>query len=119
MIVLDADNGNVVSKLDIGERVDGVAFDPVLKRAYSSNGDGTLTVVQEENKDTFVVKENFTTQKGARTIALNPKTHRIYLPVAEFEATPEATTENPRPRPSVKANSFMILEIEPAQLRFK
>ncbi len=47
MIVLDADNGNIVSKIDIGERVDGVAYDPTLKRIYSSNGDGTLTVVQE------------------------------------------------------------------------
>ena len=119
MIVLDADNGNVVSKSDIGERVDGVAYDPILKRIYSSNGDGTLTVVQEENKDTFKVIENFTTQKGARTITLNPRTHRIYLPVAEYEAAPAATTENPRPRPSVKANSFMILEIEPVQSRFK
>jgi DNA-binding beta-propeller fold protein YncE len=113
MIVLDADNGNVVSKLDIGERVDGVAYDLALKRIYSSNGDGTLTVVQEENKNTFKVKENFTTQKGARTITLNPKTHRIYLPVAEYEAVPAATKENPRPRPSVKENSFMIIEIEP------
>ena len=113
MIVLDADNGNVVSKLIIGERVDGVAYDPALKRVYSSNGDGTMTVVQEENKDTFKVIENFATQKGARTIAVNPRTHRIYLPVAEYEAAPAATTDNPHPRPAVKANSFMILEIEP------
>ena len=113
MIVLDADNGNIVSKIDIGERVDGVAYDPTLKRIYSSNGDGTLTVVQEEDKNTFKVKENFPTQKGARTIAVNPKTHRIYLPTAEFEPAPAATTENPRPRPPVKVNSFMILEIEP------
>lgn len=113
MIVLDADNGNVVSKLDIGDRVDGVSYDPALKRIYSSNGEGTMTVVQEENKDSFKVVENFPTQKGARTITLNPKTHRIYLPVAEFETTPSATKENPRPRPPVKANTFTILEIEP------
>ena len=119
MIVLDAQNGKVVSKLEIGDRVDGVAYDPALKRIYSSNGDGTLTVVQEENKNTFKVKENVSTQKGARTITLNPRTHRIYLPVAEYEAAPAATTENPHPRPSVKANSFMILEIEPVQSRFK
>ena len=91
MIVLDAENGNLVSKLDIGDRVDGVSYDPILKRIYSSNGDGTLTVVQEENKNTFKVIENFPTQKGARTISINPKTHRIYLPVAEYEAAPAAT----------------------------
>ncbi len=113
MIVLNADNGNVVSKLDIGERVDGVTFDPSLKRAYSSNGNGTLTVVQEENENTFNVLENFTTQKGARTITLNTKTHRIYLPVAEYGETPAATTENPKPRPAVKPSTFTILEIQP------
>ena len=113
MIVLDADNGKVVSKLDIGDRVDGVAFDPGLKRAYSSNGDGTMTVVQEVDKDNFKVLENVPTQKGARTIAVNRITHKIYLPTADFEAAPAATTDNPRPRPAVKAGSFTILEIEP------
>ena len=113
MIILNADNGNVVSKIDIGERVDGVAFDPLLKRAYSSNGDGTLTVVQEENENSFKVSENFTTQKGARTIAVNQKTHRIYLPTAEYGEAPAATTENPHPRPSIKPNTFTIIEIQP------
>ena len=113
MIVLDASDGHVVAKLDIGERVDGVAFDPSLKKAYSSNGDGTLTIVQEENANTFKVIENFPTLKGARTIAMNPKTHRIYLPTADFEPAPAANPDNPRPRPSVKPNSFMILEIAP------
>jgi DNA-binding beta-propeller fold protein YncE len=113
MIVLDADNGNVVAKLDIGDRVDGVAYDPGLKRIYSSNGEGTMTVVQEINKDTYKVLENFPTQRGARTITLNPKTHRIYLPTAEFEPAPPATKDNPRPRPAVKPNTFTILEIEP------
>jgi DNA-binding beta-propeller fold protein YncE len=113
MIVLDVFSGKVVSKIRIGYGVDGVAYDPVLKRIYSSNGDGTLTVVQKENKDKFRVLENFPTQKGARTIALNPKTHRIYLPVSEYEATPQATKENPRPRPSPKPDTFTILEIEP------
>lgn len=113
MIVLDAENGKVVSKLEIGDRVDGVSFDPVLKRIYSSNGEGTMTVVQQENKDSYMVVENFPTQKGARTITLNPLTHRLYLSTAEFEATPAATKEDPRPRPSVKPNTFTILEIEP------
>jgi DNA-binding beta-propeller fold protein YncE len=113
MIVLDADNGNIVAKLEIGDGVDGVAYDPVLKRIYSSNGDGTLTVVQEENKDTFRVLENFPTQKGARTISLSHKTHRIYLPVAEYEEAPPATKDNPHPRPTAKPGTFRILVVEP------
>ena len=113
MIVLDADNGKVVSKLDIGDRVDGVSYDSSLKRIYSSNGEGTMTVVQQENKDSYKVIENFPTQKGARTISINPKTHRVYLSTAEFDAVPAATAENPRPRPPVKPNTFIILEIEP------
>jgi hypothetical protein len=72
-----------------------------------------MTVIQEVNKDTYKALENFPTQRGAKTITLNSKTHRIYLPTAEFDATPAPTTENPRPRPAVKPNTFTILEIEP------
>ncbi|MFI5164270.1 MAG: YncE family protein [Bacteroidia bacterium] len=115
MVILDAQNGKVIATLPIGERVDGVAFDPGMKRAYSSNGDGTVTVVQEENENTFKVLENIPTQKGARTIAVDKKTHHLYLPTAEFGETPEKTKENPRPRPSVKPNSFVILDVQPAE----
>jgi len=113
MIILDALTGKIISTLPIGERVDGVAFDPELKCAYSSNGEGTMTVVKEENKDSFKVLENVITQRGARTITFNKKTHHIYLPTAEFEAAPAATADNPRPRPKIKPNSFVILEIAP------
>jgi YVTN family beta-propeller protein len=112
MIVMNSDNGKIIAKLDIGDRVDGVAFDPSLKRAYSSNGDGTLTIVQEENENTFKVLENFNTQKGARTIALNPKTHYLYLPAADYGETPEPTKDNPHPRPSIVPGTFVILEIK-------
>jgi hypothetical protein len=72
-----------------------------------------MTVVQEVDKDTFKVLENFPTLKGARTITLNPKTHRIYMPFAEFGEAPAATPENPRPRPAIKPGTFTILEVEP------
>jgi YVTN family beta-propeller protein len=113
MIVLDVTTGKVVGSLPIGERVDGAAFDPTLKCAYSSNGEGTITVVKEESKDSFKVLENVVTQRGARTITVDKKTHHIYLPTAEFGETPAATTENPRPRPKIKENSFVILDIAP------
>ena len=67
---------------------DAAAFDPALKRAYSSNGDGTLTVVQEEDKGKFKVIENVNTMKGARTIGLDLKTHHIFLPDAEYGDKP-------------------------------
>ena len=113
MIVINFDNGKVVSSLKIGENVDGVSFDPVLKRIYSSNGDGTLTVVQEKDADTYSVLENVKTQKGARTITINTKNHKVYLPTAEYGETPAATGDNPRPRATLKPNSFTILEIAP------
>ena len=119
MIIIDAENGKIISKLPIGERVDGVAFDPKTKRVFSSNGDATLTVVNEMSSDKFKVLENFTTQKGARTIALNYKTHHLFLPSAEYGAAPEPTTENPKPRPTIKPNTFVILDIERVETKLK
>ena len=112
MVVTDAQTGKVITTLPIGDGCDGVVFDKVLKRAYSSNGDGTITVVKEVNKDKFVVVENIPTQKSARTIAVNSKTHHLYLPAGEYNPKPEATAENPRPRASVKAGTFVILDVE-------
>ncbi len=115
MVILNSDNGEVITTLPIGERVDGCAFDPGLKRAYSSNGDGTLTVIQEESPDKFSVLENVVTQRGARTIALDSKTHHIYLPTAEYIDPPPATTDNPHPRPAIKPDSFVVLDVVPIE----
>ncbi|HEY5132570.1 MAG TPA: hypothetical protein VII85_02670, partial [Candidatus Krumholzibacteriaceae bacterium] len=95
--------------------VDGADFDPGLKRAYSSNGDGTLTVIQEVNANSFTVLENVATQTGARTLAVNAKTHHIYLPTAAFGPTPAPTAEHPRPRPTIVPGSFVILDVEPVK----
>jgi DNA-binding beta-propeller fold protein YncE len=113
MVIMDAKTGHVITSLPIGEGVDGAAFDPIKKRAYSSNGDGTLTVVQEEDPNTFKVLENVATQKGARTIAIDSRTHHLYLPTAEFGPAPEPTAENPHPRATIKPGSFVVLDIEP------
>lgn len=107
MVVMNALTGKVITTLPIGDRCDGVVFDPGTKRAYSSNGDGTMTVVQENANDTFKVVENVVTQKGARTISCNPLTHKLYLPAAEFEPVESDA------RPKVKPGTFTILEIEP------
>ena len=113
MVIADAQSGKVITTVPVGDHCDGVAFDPDNKRVYSSNGDGTLTVVQEQSKDTFTVIENVVTKKGARTIALDGKTHHLFLPTAEFGPASAPTAENPKPRPSIKPNSFVILEVEP------
>jgi YVTN family beta-propeller protein len=108
MVIVDALTGKVILTLPIGEGCDGAAFDPFYKRVYASNGEGTMTVVQEENENSFKVIETLTTQPSARTITLNKITHHIYMPAAEFESAP---SENNR-RPAIKPNSFAILDIE-------
>jgi len=113
MVILNTQNGKVVGSVPIGDRVDAAAFDPITKRAYSSNGDGTLTVVQQGDNDKYTVLENVPTQKGARTMALDAKTHHVFLPTAEFGPAPEPTAENPRSRPVVKPGTFVILDVEP------
>jgi len=113
MIIVDASNGKVIKTLPIGDGCDGVAFDADKKLAFSSNGIGNITVVQEENANAFKVVETITTQKGARTIALNKTTHELYLPTAEFGEKPQPTAENPKPRPGLKPNSFQILVVTP------
>lgn len=113
MVVLDAGTGRVVASLPIGESVDAAAYDPATSLAFASNGEGTLTVVKEDGPDSFRVLETATTQRGARTMALDEKTHRIFLATADFGPPPAATAEQPRPRPPVVPNSFAILVLGP------
>jgi DNA-binding beta-propeller fold protein YncE len=110
MAVVNADTGKVVATPPIGEGVDANAFDPGLSFAFSSNGgSGTLTVVHEDSPDKYSVLEDVVTQRGARTMALDPKTHEVYLATAEFGPRPAATQDNPHPRPQIVPNSFVIL----------
>ena len=109
LVVLDALTGKVVSTLPIGGGVDAAGFDPETGLAFSSNGEGTLTVVREDSPDKFTVLENVATRRGARTMALDPKTHRVFLVTAEFGPPPAPTPERPRPRPSVVPGSFTLL----------
>ena len=115
MIVVDAATGEIIKTLPIDDGCDGVAFDAKKKLAFSSNGIGTITVVKEENANSFAVEKTVKTQKGARTIALNKTTHQLYLSTAEFGAKPEPTVENPKPRASLVPNSFVVLVVESAK----
>ena len=77
-----------------------------------SNGEGTLTVIHEDSPDKFSVIENVPTQKGARTLALDPRTHKVFVVSAEFGPTPAPTAERPRPRPPAVPGSFSLLVID-------
>jgi hypothetical protein len=109
--VVSTENGKVVTTVPIGDGVDANAFDPGTKLGFSSNGDGTLTVIKEETPDHFTVAENVPTRRGARTMALDDKTHKLYLPTAQFGPPPAATAEQPHPRPSILPDSFVILVV--------
>ncbi len=110
MAVVNADTGAVIATPAIGQGVDATAFDADRKLAFSSNGEGTLTIVQEESADKFTVAQNVQTARGARTMALDPKTHNIYLVTAEIEEQPPAPGET-RPRRSIKTGSFQMLVV--------
>ena len=111
LVILDATTGKVVKTLPIGGGVDAAGFDPEMGLAFSSNGDGTLTVIREDSRDKFTVVENVTTQRGARTLALDTKAHRVYLVTAEFGPPPAPTPERPRPRPSIVPGSFTLMVV--------
>jgi YVTN family beta-propeller protein len=107
MVVVDSETGKVITTLPIGEKCDGAAFDPALKCAYSSNGEGTVTVVKEVNKDSFVVSETIKTQKGAKTITLNRQTHHIYLTSADYGA------QTGTAKAMLIPNTFAVIDIAP------
>ena len=109
--VVSTDTGKVVTTVPIGEGVDANGFDPGTGLGFSSNGEGTLTVIREETPDRFTVVENVPTRKGARTMALDEKTHTVYLATAQFGPAPAATKEQPRPRPAIQPNTFTILVV--------
>jgi hypothetical protein len=108
MVVLNYNNGKVVATVPIGEGPDAASYDPATHTAFSSNGDGTVTVVESKGKDKFV-PATVETKKGARTMTIDLKTHKLYLPSADYGPAPEATAANPHPRPAIVAGSFKIL----------
>jgi DNA-binding beta-propeller fold protein YncE len=112
MADVDAATGKVVSTVPIGEGVDGNGFDPGTQLAFSSNGDGTLTVAKEDSPDKLTVLENVATAPRARTMAVDEKTHRVYVVTAEFGAAPAATAEQPHPRPPMVPDTFTILVLD-------
>lgn len=112
MSVTDARNGSHIASVPIGKGPDGAAFDAERGLIFSPNGaDGTLTVVHEEDPDHYRVVATVPTQASARTLALDPRTHRLYTVAAEFAPAPAATAAEPHPRRSVIDGTFTVLAV--------
>jgi DNA-binding beta-propeller fold protein YncE len=106
MAVVNADTGKVIATPAIGQGVDATAFDPGTGFALSSNGEGTLTVVNENGPDDFAVLENVPTKRSARTMGLDLKTHNVVLPAADF--LPPKQGER---RGEMKPGSFVLVVV--------
>ena len=113
MVVLNAADGNIITTLPIGQGTDGAVFNPATMEAFSSQGDGTLTIVKEESPTSFTVEQTVQTMVSAKTLTLDSKTNRILLIAAEYDAP--ATTPPPgargRGRGPMTADSFSILVV--------
>jgi YVTN family beta-propeller protein len=110
MVIMNADNGKILDTLPIGDGVDATAFDETTGLAFSSNREGSLDVIHEDSPVKFKAVERIKTMYGSKTMALDPKTHHIFIGAAKFGKPPAATKERPHPRPQVIPSSFMILE---------
>jgi WD40 repeat protein len=112
MAISDAAEGKMIAHVPIGGGVDAGAFDPSSQLAFASNGDGSLTVVHEDSPTSFHVVANVSTRPGARTMALDERTHRIYTVTSAFGPAPAPTPSEPHPRPSLVPGTFSLLVLD-------
>ena len=111
MAVTDAVNGKQVALVPIGEHPDAAGYDQKRGLVYSSNGEGTLSVVRQDSGDRYSVVQTVMTQRGARTMAIDAATGKVYLVTADFGPPPAATAEQPHPRPALIPDSFVLLVV--------
>ena len=109
MAMLDTETGKVVATVPIGAGVDGCAFDDATQLAFASCGDGTTTIAKEETAQKLTIIQTLKTERGARTIALDPQTHRIYLPTAQFHPPPSPAPGASPGRPMIVPNTLRLL----------
>jgi len=115
MAMLDTETGKVIVTVPIGAGVDGCAFDEATQLAFASCGDGTTTIAKEETPERLTVVQTLKTERGARTIALDPRTHRIYLPSAQFQPPPSPSPGMSPGRPTVVPNTLKLLVYGPTE----
>ena len=113
MVVSDAVAGKVVATAPIGMGVDAARFDPASRLAFASNGEGSITVVREVTPDSMAVAATVTTKRGARTMELDLKTHRLFTVTSDFGPAPAPTADRPRPRPPMLPGTFAVMTVEP------
>jgi YVTN family beta-propeller protein len=111
MAVTDATSGKQVALVPIGEHPDAAGYDKMRGIVYSSNGDGTLSVIRQDSANRYSLAETVPTQRGARTMALDTASGKVYLVTADFGPAPAATAEQPRPRPALIEDSFVVLVV--------
>jgi DNA-binding beta-propeller fold protein YncE len=109
MAVLDTSNGHVVATVPIGGNPDQADFDPGTGLVFSANGEGNVTVIKQESRDSYSVLETVMTEPGAARLAVDPATHKLFVPNADFGATPAPTPGNPNPFPRTPPRNFRIL----------
>jgi len=109
MVILDSNNGRVIGSLPIGPGPDDSAYDPETRLVYTSNGGGTVSVIQQESPDNYRVFETVKTATGARNMALDLKTKKIFLPLSDRELPPPPTAQTPNPRGNVIPGTFHVL----------
>ncbi|HYB65306.1 MAG TPA: YncE family protein [Steroidobacteraceae bacterium] len=112
MAVVDAASGRILGTAPIGAGVDAADYDPGTRLAFASCGEGVLSVVRIGSSGRPQVVESVTTQRGARTMALDLEKHRVFLVTADFSPPPPATAEQPHPRPSIVPGSVRLLVLE-------
>jgi len=112
MVILDADSGKIITTLPIGTGVDGAAFNPATMEAFSSQGDGTLTIIKENSPTSFVVEQTVQTMTGAKTLTLDSKTNRVLLIAAEYAPPPTPPPAGGRAgRGQMVPDSFSIVVV--------
>lgn len=115
MVVLNTQTGKVVATVPIGSGTDGCVFDDKMQLAFASCGEGVTTIAKEETPDRLTVVQTLKTAARARTIALDPQTHRIYLPTAEFQPAPSPAPDATPARPTVIPNTMKLMVYGPSE----
>jgi len=115
LVMLDTKTGKVLSTLPIGDHVDGCAFDETTKLVFASCGDGTTTIAKANGQDRLTLVQTLQTERGARTIALDSKTHRIFLPTAQFLPAPTPSPGASPARPTIVPNTLKLLVYGPGE----
>ncbi len=116
LAMLDTETGKVVGTVPIGAGVDGCAFDDATQLAFASCGEGTTTIAKEETPQKLTVVQTLKTEPRARTMALDPVTHRIYLPSAQFQPPPSPSPGASPGRPTIVPNTLKLLVYGPVEL---